>query len=274
MNKQDFVAVVTVMNCNPNGDPLNEGRPRTNLEGYGEISAECCKRKIRNRLQDMGRNIFVQSDSRIDDGIRSLSERAKALPGLNDALMTDVDSAKEIACAAWEDVRLFGQLFAFKGGISVGIRGAVTICHARSVNPVDIKDIQITKSTNGEPNKKKKESGEEYDHMSSDRMGNKALVEKGVYVIKGSVNPHYSEKNGVSKEDIKDLQKALATLFENDESSARPSGSMDVKQVYWFTQDENDYISTAKVFDLVSVDNDGNATVKELPAGVEMELLL
>ena len=34
------------------------------------------KRKIRNRLQDMGENIFVQSDERSNDGFKSLSERA------------------------------------------------------------------------------------------------------------------------------------------------------------------------------------------------------
>ena len=49
MRKYDFVALLNVKNCNPNGDPLNEGKPRTNLEGYGEISAECIKRKLRNR---------------------------------------------------------------------------------------------------------------------------------------------------------------------------------------------------------------------------------
>ena len=76
MRKYDFVALLNVKNCNPNGDPLNEGKPRTNLEGYGEISAECIKRKLRNRLQDMGESIFVQSQDRCDDGYDSLHARA------------------------------------------------------------------------------------------------------------------------------------------------------------------------------------------------------
>ena len=37
-HKVDFVAVVAVNNANPNGDPLNGNRPRTDYEGYGEIS--------------------------------------------------------------------------------------------------------------------------------------------------------------------------------------------------------------------------------------------
>lgn len=41
-----------------------------------KISDVCIKRKIRNRLQDMGEEIFVQQDDRIDDGYRSLKARA------------------------------------------------------------------------------------------------------------------------------------------------------------------------------------------------------
>lgn len=53
-NKIDFVALVSVNRANSNGDPLNGNRPRTDLNGYGEISDVCIKRKIRNRMQDLG----------------------------------------------------------------------------------------------------------------------------------------------------------------------------------------------------------------------------
>ena len=66
--KIDFVLLISATNANPNGDPLNGNRPRENFDGYGEISDVCIKRKIRNRLQDMGQKIFVQSDDRADDG--------------------------------------------------------------------------------------------------------------------------------------------------------------------------------------------------------------
>ena len=77
-NKIDFVALVKVENANPNGDPLNGNRPRATFSQYGELSDVCIKRKIRNRLQDMNENIFVQSADRCDDGMGSLSERASA----------------------------------------------------------------------------------------------------------------------------------------------------------------------------------------------------
>lgn len=47
-NKIDFAVVFSVRYANPNGDPLNGNRPRTTLDGYGEVSDVCIKRKIRN----------------------------------------------------------------------------------------------------------------------------------------------------------------------------------------------------------------------------------
>ena len=74
--KIDFVVLVSATNANPNGDPLNGNRPREDYAGYGEISDVCIKRKIRNRWQDMGAEIFVQSDDRANDGFKSLKDRA------------------------------------------------------------------------------------------------------------------------------------------------------------------------------------------------------
>ena len=39
---------------------MNGNRPREDFDGFGEISDVCLKRKIRNRLQDLGEKIFVQ----------------------------------------------------------------------------------------------------------------------------------------------------------------------------------------------------------------------
>ena len=51
------------------------------MDGYGEISDVCIKRKIRNRLQDLGQKIFVQSDDRADDSYTSLKDRADGCEG-------------------------------------------------------------------------------------------------------------------------------------------------------------------------------------------------
>ena len=266
IKKIDFLAIVNVENCNPNGDPSNEGKPRLTLEGYGEISAECIKRKIRNRLQDMNEIIFVQSENRCDDGCKSLQDRAKKRME-KEMKDKDVVAVRNIALDTWMDTRLFGQLFAFSGdGLSVGIKGAVSICHSKSTDVVMVKDIGITKSVNGTT---PKNGG-----RASDTMGNKSIVDKGVYIIKGSINPSQAELNHVSEHDIEVFKKAICTLFENDESSARPAGSMDVKQVYWFEQDSKNYISSAKVYDLLDITADGTVSKKEIPVGVTLTELL
>ena len=46
-NKIDFEVLISVTNANPNGDPLGGNRPRTDYDGFGEISDVCIKRKIR-----------------------------------------------------------------------------------------------------------------------------------------------------------------------------------------------------------------------------------
>lgn len=78
-NKIDFEALVMVKNANPNGDPLNGNRPRETYDGFGEISDVCIKRKIRNRLQDMGENIFVQSESVPMTDVRALQTVQKVM---------------------------------------------------------------------------------------------------------------------------------------------------------------------------------------------------
>ncbi|MDO5726074.1 MAG: type I-C CRISPR-associated protein Cas7/Csd2 [Tissierellia bacterium] len=225
-NKYDFLVILSANRANPNGDPLNGNRPREDNNGFGEISDVCLKRKIRNRLIDMGEEIFVQSDEKRVDEYKSLSERAAAtLKGKE----KDRDEYAKAACEKWLDVRAFGQVFAFKkrgdvAEVSVGVRGPVSIHPAFSVEPIEIEDLQITKSVNSEPADKK----------SSDTMGMKHRVNFGLYVTKGSINVQLAEKTGLTDEDAKKIHQALITLFENDASAARPEGSMVVEKVYWW----------------------------------------
>lgn len=242
-NKIDFTLLITAKNANPNGDPLNGNRPRENYDGLGEISDVCIKRKIRNRLQDMGEKIFVQSDDRCDDGFDSLRSRADgndALKKISNGKNTDRDEFARTACEEWIDVRSFGQVFAFKGdNVSVGVRGPVSIQQAVSISPVDIVSMQITKSVNSEGGKEGK---------ASDTMGMKHRIEFGLYVINGSINCQLAEKTGFSDEDAEKIKQALLTLFENDCSSARPDGSMEVCRLYWWKHEgKTPKYSSAKV---------------------------
>ncbi len=241
-HKIDFAVILSVTKANPNGDPLNGNRPRQNYDGHGEISDVAIKRKIRNRLLDMGEKIFVQSDDRKVDDFKSLRERADAHPELAKMLKSKNASADEfakLACQEWIDVRSFGQVFAFKGSeLSVGVRGPVSIHTATSIDPIDIVSTQITKSVNSVTG----------DKRSSDTMGMKHRVDFGLYLFKGSINTQLAEKTGFTEEDAEKIKQALITLFENDSSSARPDGSMEVHKVYWWNHSSKlGQYSSAKV---------------------------
>jgi CRISPR-associated protein Csd2 len=255
-NKIDFAAIISVTRANINGDPLNGNRPREDYDGHGIFSDVAIKRKIRNRLQDMGEYIFVQSDGRetdmtfapsLKDNYHSLKDRAAGDARLAEEIKkgkdADADLFAKIACEKWIDVRAFGQVFAFKrdtkkakgeedesgSQLSVGVRGPVSVQQAISVDPIEIIDMQITKSVNAEAGKSGK---------ASDTMGMKHFVKFGLYVIHGSINCQLAEKTGFTEEDAEKIKKALCTLFENDASSARPEGSCEVCRVYWWKHNE------------------------------------
>lgn len=255
-NKIDFSVIVSVTCANINGDPLNGNRPREDYDGYGIFSDVAIKRKIRNRLQDMGEYIFVQTDGRENDtefdaslkeNYHNLKDRAandsQLAAEIKKGKDADTESFAKIACEKWIDVRAFGQVFAFKkdtkkakgqedekgSQLSVGVRGPVSIQQAISVDPIEIVDMQITRSVNAEAGKSGK---------ASDTMGMKHYVNFGLYVIRGSINCQLAEKTGFTQEDTEKIKQALCTLFENDVSSARPDGSCEVCRVYWWKHNE------------------------------------
>ncbi len=278
--KVDFAVVFRVKNANPNGDPLNGNRPRTIYEGNGEVSDVCIKRKIRNRLMENlpmvkvqvnGKAlevcpIFVQSDDNKKDNYGSLKSRS-------DAVLEGIKSSEEKAkkaCETWFDVRAFGQLFAFKAsggkktkgkeneepgedkGVSIGIRGPVSIQSAFSVSPVSLTSTQITKSVSGEGDGSKR---------GSDTMGMKHRVDRGIYVFYGSMNPQLSVKTGFSDSDAAAIKAVLPRLFENDASSARPEGSMEVMKVVWWEHNSaSGQASSAKVHRSLKVNDTDDLT--------------
>ena len=270
-NKIDFAVVYRVKNANPNGDPLNGNRPRTDYDGYGEVTDVCNKRKIRDRLlerwvangrQEDGNMIFVQSDDRKEDDATSLRARAEAALGNK----LGGRETRKLACERWLDVRAFGQLFALpkskkkKGqddeegdsGISIGIRGPVSIQSAFSIEPVSqaVTSTQITKSVSGEDTKDGKKS--------SDTMGMKHRIDNGVYVFYGSMNPQLAEKTGFNDADAEAIKEILPKMFENDASSARPEGSMEVLKVVWWKHNcKSGQYSSAKVHRTLKVQSDG-----------------
>ncbi len=274
--KIDFAVIISVKNANPNGDPLDGNRPRTDYDGLGEMSDVCLKRKIRDRLLENGKNIFVQSDDNKIDEFPNLRKRAEAALGS----IKNIPDIRNKACARWFDVRAFGQVFPFKGsdkkgkknqdidssedgssgaGVSIAIRGPVTIHPAFSLESIrsHIISEQIIKSTSLE--------GDGINRQS-DQMGMKHRIGKDVvYVTYGSMNPQLAERTGFSDEDAAVIKGILPKLFENDASSARPEGSMAVRKVIWWEHNcKSGQYSSAKVHETLTVNTDGSYSLKNL----------
>lgn len=311
-NKIDFAVIFKVTHANPNGDPLNGNRPRTDYNGLGEITDVCLKRKMRDRLLEAGQDIFVQSDDRKKDTARSLRERAESTEfGLGKqafvftkgkksnkkqqtgtgedtkaaapAELAQMSKTVDAACAKWFDVRAFGNLFAWKTaeskseggnadaseessgkGVSIPIRGPVTVQSAFSIERVDVASTQITKSVNSEGDGAKR---------SSDTMGMKHRVDNGIYVTYGSMNPQLAERTNFSDADASAIKAILPRIFENDASSARPEGSMQVLKVVWWKHNcKAGQYSSARVHRSLSVKPDGQFELAALD-GLSPEII-
>ena len=267
-NKIDFAVILSVNKANPNGDPLSGNRPRTDYEGYGEISDVCIKRKIRNRLMQEGKSIFVQSDDNRVDEYRSLRERAKT--ELKDTyknlfkkpskkknkdgeketeeVKNDADKIfREAACERWFDVRAFGQVFAYgkedkskdeaketDNDIEKNEKGGSVSIGIRgpvSIHPA-FSIAQVNDRVVSQQIIKSVNGEKPGPEKASDTMGMKHRVNHGVYVFYGSINPQLASKTLFSDEDAKSIKVALRTLFRNDVSSARPDGTMEVNKLF------------------------------------------
>jgi CRISPR-associated protein Csd2 len=267
-NKIDFALIFNVKKANPNGDPLNGNRPRTDYDGFGEVTDVCLKRKIRDRLMESEHVIFVQGDYNVLDSHKNLKSRA-------DSVIKDYskpDDVRDLACKTWFDVRAFGQIFPFKAkgnnkdakGVSIAIRGPVTIQSAFSVEPITVSSNQIIKSTSLE--------GDGVNRQP-DQMGMKHRVDRAIYVTFGSMNPQLSERTGFNKDDAETIKAVLPKLFEGDASSARPEGSMAIKKVIWWRHNsKSGQYSSAKVHRTLSVNPDGSFVLDKLD-GLKPELI-
>lgn len=273
-HKIDFALVIRVKNANPNGDPLNGNRPRTDYGGFGEITDVCLKRKLRDRLQEAGQSIFVQSDERKADGETSLRNRAESnTNGLGkdawNPKKAKKDDTAKASCTKWFDVRTFGQVFAFgkdgdASGVSIPIRGPVTIQSAFSLERVSVTSTQITKSVSGEGDGSKR---------GPDTMGMKHRVDNAIYVTYGSMSPQLAERTGFSDADAETIKTMLPKLFEGDASSARPDGSMEVLTVVWWAHhNKSGQYSSAKVHRSLKVNIDGSVEGGKLD-GLEGEFI-
>ena len=229
-NRYDFVMLFDVENGNPNGDPDAGNNPRVDPEtGHGYITDVCLKRKIRNFVElykenEPGFNILIKPDKSLNEKFTEAYEAEKLDLKAKGKNADDVKTARDYMCRNYYDVRTFGAVMSTGDNPCGIVRGPVQINFARSISPINIQEITITRQARTTIDRQR--SGET-------EMGRKSIVPYALYRAEGYVSAALANKvTDLNEEDINLLWNAIINMFENDHSAAR--GKMCMRKVYVF----------------------------------------
>lgn len=274
-NRYEFLMLFDVENGNPNGDPDAGNTPRIDPEtGLGYVTDVCLKRKIRNFVElskegEAGYNILIKPDRSLNAKFTEAYD-AENIPHKSKNT-DDIRKARDFMCKNYFDVRAFGAVMSTGDNPCGIVRGPVQINFARSVSPVNVQDITITRQA--------KTTDDRMDKGETE-MGRKSFVPYGLYRAEGYVSASLANKvTNLDEEDLELLWTAIINMFENDHSAAR--GKMCMRKLYVFKHENVlGNCPSHLLFDKVAVEpatavprsfQDYKITVdREMPAGVEL----
>ncbi len=133
-NRTELLFLYEVENTNPNGDPLNENRPRFDSEESKVLVSDVrLKRTIRDYWFEYkgfngenGKDIFVRETKYEKGGLNDAKERAKAF-----------SEKKEIVLEKCIDIRVFGGVLPLKND-SLTFTGPTQFQMGKSLHPVEV----------------------------------------------------------------------------------------------------------------------------------------
>ena len=229
-NRYDFVMLFDVENGNPNGDPDAGNSPRVDPEtGCGYITDVCLKRKIRNFVElykegEEGYNILIKPDRYLNAKFTEAYEKEGLKTKNKGKNADDVKKARDFMCRNYFDVRAFGAVMSTGEDPCGIVRGPVQINFARSLSPINIQDVSITRQAR--TTEARTETGET-------EMGRKSVIPYALYRAEGYVSAALANKvTKLSEDDLELLWTAIVNMFENDHSAAR--GKMCMRKLYVF----------------------------------------
>jgi CRISPR-associated protein Csd2 len=242
---------------NPNGDPRHPNNyPRQELRTHrGYVTDGAQKRWIRDTAEWLyeGREryqIFVRSKGKplnallreVDEALHGRASAveeaspgggtATLVKGKTERVVADMRARRNTVVQAYWDVRSFGQVMGTGRFPAESVKGPVQIVAARSVHPIEIMDMQITRVV-----PTREEDVEE--RGKSTEFGNKPIVAYGLYQAFGFYNTPYARSiddggTGVTREDLVLLWTAIQSMFELLRSAAK--GMMSFRGLYIFSQ--------------------------------------
>ena len=275
-NRYDFVMLYDVENGNPNGDPDAGNTPRIDAEtGYGYVTDVCIKRKIRNYVEivkggEAGFNILIKADKALNTKFEE-AYKAEGMTKADNKKIEAINRAKDFMCRNYYDVRTFGAVMS-TGDYPCGIvRGPVQINFSRSLSPINIQDVTITRQAR---------TTEDRMGTGSTEIGKKSVIPYALYRAEGYVSAALANKTtDLTEDDLDLLWKAIINMFEEDHSAAR--GKMCMRKLIVFKHENVLGNSQSHIlFDKIKIEennpvprhySDYTVTIdRSMPEGVEL----
>ena len=266
-NRYDFMILFEVTNGNPNGDFDANNIPRVDIEtGHGYVTDVCLKRKIRNYVEllkfDDPKNyqILIKPDKCLNDKFAEAFENLNIKKNKKKD-KNDIQKAKEFVCENYYDARTFGAILTGANDRPGIIRGPVQINFAKSVSPVNVQEITITRQAR---------TTKEAEKTGETEVGKKAFVPYALYCATGHISAMSAEKTGFDDEDLEILWKSIINMFEEDHSATR--GEMSVRKLYVFKHEHPlGNCQAYKLFDKIKITTSVDAPRKFNDYDIEIE---
>ena len=223
-HNSDFLFLYEAINCNPNGDPDQENKPRMDYDTQTNLVTDVrVKRYIRDLFKLEGKEIFVdmegESKVKMDDRLKAILGRIwdnddemkslinddtlfEAYQKLRDKdaektikkLVSKKPENKEVNLAILSglvrekfiDIRLFGSAFAVDG-FNRSMTGPVQLNWGYSLNKVHLLDSSTIASIMNEGNS---------------TFGKDYRVKYSLLAFHGSINKYAAQKTGMTDEDL------------------------------------------------------------------------
>jgi CRISPR-associated protein Csh2 len=181
-NRREYLFIYDVVNANPNGDPLEENKPRMDEEsGRVFVTDVRLKRVIRDTLEELGECIFY-------------SQRHKAKT--RDEILREFDNDPRKAIESCIDLRLFGATFSVEKN-TLSLTGPVQFNFGMSLHRVEPKLVKGTTVV---------ASGEGKQQGTFTEMW---IIPYGLIAFHGVANQFAAEDTGLTDEDLEKMTQAM-----------------------------------------------------------------
>ena len=208
-NRREIVYLYDASYCNPNGDPADENKPRTDPEtNFNLVSDVRLKRTIRDFLHEIkNHEIFVQAKADEKGDLPDAKTRAQDYKGKGEKGEKPHEAHKRLndnILRKCIDVRLFGATIPLgKGKTTITHTGPVQFKIGKSLHRVNVEKIKGTgafaSSAEKDKTKKQRTFRTEY------------IVPYSLIGFYGIVNEHRADDTNLSESDLRELFEGMWT---------------------------------------------------------------